>query len=111
MPRRKGISDEHRSQLDRISESLARLSKEVKTTEHPVILETIADDLEHVLKQLTDLASFEINVPVRRSTPKPKPAPQVGGSGHIAPPVEAANLPPAPVRATATSGWPKPKGR
>lgn len=98
MPRRKGISDSQKSQLDRISESLARLSKEVKTTEHTEVLEDIVSDLEHVTGQLQDVSSFGLNVPARRSAPKPKPAP----ASPPPPAAAAANIPPAPVRATAT---------
>lgn len=92
MPRRKGIPDAQKSQLDRISESLARLSKEVKTTEHTEVLEDIADDLEHVTDQLRSLASFTVNVaPARRTAPKPAPSSPA-----------TTTIPPAPVRATTT---------
>ena len=95
MPRKKTVPAVQKAQLERISQSLARLSKEVSVIEHLELIEDIASDLEHVTEQLQEISTF--NEVIKRSAPKPKAAP-------LAPPAGAANVPPAttPPRATVT---------
>lgn len=88
MAKKKAVSSVVQSQLDRISDSLARLSKEVKTAQSHEILDAVSGDLEHITEQLQEITM----VVETRSRPTP-PTPKAPATRP---------LPPAPVRATAT---------